>query len=411
MATRKPGRKCPEVPGPKAKKVISRIKRNSYDSSFYYPLVIANGKGCIIEDIDGNRFLDFTSNVGASPLGYAHSDILEVRRKYAKNGIHKIAGQDFYCEEHAKISTNLLSILPSNFKLFLSNSGAEAVENAIKLAYKKIGPLPAISCFNAFHGRTLGALTFTHSKPEQKKNFPELEVRRIKFCTEEDDSEIEAAEKYLKEQRIAFIITEVVQGEGGYRVASRRFIKNLRKLASQYSVPLILDEVQSGLGHTGRWWAFEHYGVKPDIMSAAKALQVGATAYNKRYDPRQRGVLSSTWGGGDRISMATGSRIIEVIKRDRLLHNVRKRGEELKKGLLELYGKHGIQDIRGLGLMIGIEFDTTKKRDKIINELFKKRLLILGAGNKSIRLIPPLILSKRQAEKGLEILHEVFSRN
>ena len=408
---RQKNRAYTKIPGPKAKKVISVIKQNAYDSTFVYPLVIANGKGCIIEDIDGNKFLDFTSNVGASPLGYAHPDILEVRRKYAKNAIHKIAGHDFYCEEHARLSQNLLSIMPSNFKLFLSNTGAEAVENAIKLAYKKMGPLAGISCINAFHGRTLGALTFTYSKPEHKQNFPEFKVKRIKFCVKEDDTEIDAAEKLLKENQIAFIITEVIQGEGGYNVASRRFIKTLRRLANQYSVPLILDEVQSGLGHTGRWWAYEHYGLKPDIMSVAKALQVGATAYNKKYDPKQKGVLSSTWGGGDRISMATGSRIIEVIKRDKLLDNATKRGLELMKGLSETIGKDGIKSVQGLGLMIGIEFDTSKRRDKIVNDLFKNRLLIMGAGKKSLRLIPPLILSKDQVEKGLTILNKVFSNN
>jgi len=157
--------------------------------------------------------------------------------------------------------------------------------------------------------------------------------------------------------------------------------------------------------------AYEHYDVKPDIMSVAKALQVGATAYNKKYDPRQRGVLSSTWGGGDRISMATGSRIIEVIKRDKLLENATKRGLELMKGLSEMINKNGIKSVQGLGLMIGIEIDTSKRRDVIVNNLFKHRLLTMGAGKKSIRLIPPLILSKDQVEKGLTILNKVFSNN
>ena len=400
-----------KIPGLKAKRVISIIKQNCYDSTFVYPLVIANGKGCIIEDIDGNKFLDFTSNVGSSPLGYSHPDLLEVRRKYAKNGIHKIAGHDFYCEEHALLSQNLLSIMPSNFKLFLSNTGAEAVENAIKLAYKKMGPLPGISCVNAFHGRTLGALTFTNSKPEHKQNFPEFKVRRIKFCAKDDDPQIDDAEKLLKENQIGFIITEVIQGEGGYNVASKKFIKTLRRLSKKYSVPLIFDEVQSGLGHTGRWWAYEHYGVKPDIMSVAKALQVGTTAFDKKYDPKQKGVLSSTWGGGDRIGMMRGARIIDVIKRDRLLDNATKRGLELMKGLSEMINKNGIKSVQGLGLMIGIEFDTSKRRDKLVNDLFKNRLLVLDAGKKSIRLIPPLILSKEQVEKGLAILNKVFSSN
>ncbi len=400
-----------KIPGARAKKIIDIIKKNSYDSTYMYPLVVADGHDCVIKDVDGHEFLDFTSNIGSSPLGYAHPDILEVRGKYAKIGIGKIAGQDFYCEEHAQISKNLLSVLPDNFKLFLCNSGTEAVENSIKLAYKKMGPLQAISCINAFHGRTLGALTFTYSKPEQKQNFPEFAVKRIKFCTTDNDPEINAVEKLLKENKFAFIITELIQGEGGYNVASKKFIRTLRKLANRYSIPLILDEVQSGLGHTGKWWAFEHYGIKPDIMSMAKALQVGATTYDKKFEPRQRGVLSSTWGGGDRISMAIGAQIIKVIKRDKLLENVTKRGRTLKKGLIEMLGKHGITDVRGIGLMIGIEFDSMKRKDKMLKELFKKNLLTLPAGKKSIRLIPPLVISKEQVEQGLTIMNEVFSRN
>ncbi len=400
-----------KIPGARAKKIIDTIKKNSYDSTYVYPLVAADGHDCVIMDVDGNEFLDFTSNIGSSPLGYRHPDILEVRAKYGNIGMFKIAGQDFYCEEHAQLSNTLLSILPSNFKLFLCNSGTEAVENSIKLAYKKMGPHPAISCIGAFHGRTLGALTFTYSKSEQKQNFPEFAVKRIKFCTTENDPEINAVEKLLKENKIAFIITELIQGEGGYNVASKQFIRTLRKLANSYSVPLILDEVQTGLGHTGKWWAFEHYGIKPDIMSIAKALQIGATAYDKKFDPQQRGVLSSTWGGGDRINMAIAARIIKVIKRDKLLEKVTKRGQTLKKGLTEMSNKHGITDIRGLGLMIGIEFDSAKRRNKMMNELFKRNLLTLPAGKKSIRLIPPLVITKEQVEQGLTIMNEVFSRN
>jgi len=399
-----------KIPGLNAKKVIDNIHHNCYDSTFVYPLVVADGHDCVVVDIDGNEFLDFTSNIGSSPLGYGHPDIMKVRAKYAKIGNYKIAGQDFYCEEHAEISKKLLSIISGNYKIFFCNSGTEAVENSIKLAYKKMGPLPAISCMNAFHGRTLGALSFTSSKPEQKQNFPQFPTFRIKFCTGKDTQDVETTEALLKENKIAFIITETIQGEGGYNIASKEFIKNLRRLATKYSVPLILDEVQSGLGRTGKWWAFEHYDVKPDIMSMSKSLQVGAAVYEKRYEPKQRGVLSSTWGGGDRIAMATGAKIIEVIRRDKLLDNVSKRGKELKKGLDEMTGKHGIIDVRGLGLMIGIEFENKTLRDKLVQEMFKKHLLILGAGKKSIRLIPSLIITKEQVQQGLEIMYDVFSK-
>jgi 4-aminobutyrate aminotransferase len=396
------------LPGPKATKIINIIKEISYDSTFTYPLVIASGRNCIIKDIDGNAFLDFTSNIGTCPLGYSHSEIIEVLKEYSKNGIHKIAGQDFYCEEHAKIAQKVASIVPKNFKTFFINSGAEAVENAIKIAYKKMGPLPGVSCTNAFHGRTLGALSFTFSKPIQKANFPELPVKKIKFCINDNDLEIDSIERLLRENKIAFILSEVIQGEGGCNVASKQFIKNLRKFANQYGVPLILDEVQSGMGRTGKWWAFEHYEVKPNIMSIAKALQVGVTAYDKIFDPVERGVLSSTWGAGSRIDMAVGTKIIDVINHDRLLSNATIRGDTLKKGLKEMVGKKGIIDVRGIGLMIGIEFDTIERRDNKLIELFKKGLLLLSAGQKTMRVMPPLTIGEEEVQKALVIMNEVL---
>lgn len=396
------------IPGPKATKIINIIKELSYDSTFTYPLVIANGHNCVIKDVDGNAFLDFTSNIGTCPLGYSHSEIMEVLKEYSKNGMHKIAGQDFYCEEHAKIAQKVSSIVPENFKTFFINSGAEAVENAIKIAYKKMGPLPGVSCSNAFHGRTLGALSFTFSKPIQKANFPELPVKKIKFCINDNDLEIDSIEKLLKENKIAFILSEVIQGEGGYNVASKQFITNLRKFANQYGVPLILDEVQSGMGRTGKWWAFEHYNVKPDIMSIAKALQVGATAYDKIFDPIERGVLSSTWGAGSRIDMIVGTKIIDVINRERLLANATAMGNTLKKGLNEIVEKNGIIEVRGIGLMIGIEFDTQEKRDNKLIELFKHGLLLLPAGQKAMRVIPPLTITEEEIQEGLAIMTEVL---
>jgi 4-aminobutyrate aminotransferase len=396
------------LPGPNATKIVNIIKELSYDSTFTYPLVIANGHNCVIKDVDGNAFLDFTSNIGTCPLGYSHSEIVEVLKEYSKNGMHKIAGQDFYCEEHAKIAQKVSSIVPENFKTFFINSGAEAVENAIKIAYKKMGPLPGVSCSNAFHGRTLGALSFTFSKPIQKANFPELPVKKIKFCINDNDLEIDSIEKLLKENKIAFILSEVIQGEGGYNVASKQFITNLRKFANQYGVPLILDEVQSGMGRTGKWWAFEHYNVKPDIMSIAKALQVGATAYDKIFDPIERGVLSSTWGAGSRIDMVVGTKIIDVINRKRLLANATTMGNILKKGLNEMVEKNGIIGIRGIGLMIGIEFDTKEIRDNKLIELFKQGLLLLPAGQKAMRVIPPLTITEEEIQEGLAIMNEVL---
>lgn len=399
------------IPGPKATKLVDEFKKIVYESTFTYPLVIKTGRGCVIEDIDGIEFLDFTSNIGSCPLGYSHPDILEVIKEYcsSERGVHKIAGQDFYCEEHFNIAKKLLSISKKNSKVFFINSGAEAVENAIKIAYKKMGPLPGISCSSDFHGRTLGALSFTLSKEVQKTNFPELPVKRIKFCTSDSDPQINQLESLLKEYKVAFILTEIIQGEGGLNVASKLFIQNIRKLANDYKIPLIFDEVQSGMGRTGKWWAFEHYGVEPDIMTVAKALQVGATVYDKNYDPPEPGVLSSTWGGGSRIDMAIGSRIIEIILNNNLLSNSQKIGDMLLKNFINMVGINGLIDARGIGLMIGLEFDTKMTRDVIVNRLYKKGLLVLPAGMKSIRIMPPLIINEEEAMKGSSLINDTIN--
>ena len=398
------------IPGPKSRKLVDEFKNITYDSTFTYPLVFKTGRGCVIEDIDGIEFLDFTSNIGSCPLGYSYPDILDVIKEYSSSerGVHKIAGQDFYCEEHFDIANKLLSISKKNSKVFFINSGAEAVENAIKIAYKKMGPLIGISCNGDFHGRTLGALSFTMSKEIQKTNFPELPVKRIKFCTSDSDPEINQLESLIKEYKVAFIITEIIQGEGGLNVASKLFIHHIRKLADEYKVPLIFDEVQSGMGRTGKWWAYEHYGVEPDIMTVAKALQVGATVYDKDYDPPEPGVLSSTWGGGSRIDMAIGTKIIEIILKNNLLSNSQKIGDVLLKNFVDIVGINGLIDARGIGLMIGLEFDTKVTRDFIVNSLFKKGLLILPAGMKSIRIMPPLIINEEEAMKGFSLISDTI---
>ena len=396
--------------GPRATKIINDIKNTSYSSTYTYPLVIKTGKGCILQDIDGNNFLDFTSNIGSCPLGYSHPAIMEILKEYSSNGSHKIAGQDFYCEEHAQIAHKLLSVSRRSSKLFLINSGAEAVENAIKIAYKKMGSLPGISCINAFHGRTLGALSFTFSKEIQKANFPELPVKRIKFCTSDTDAEIDSLEDLLKQYKVAFIISEVIQGEGGLNIASKKFVRNLKKKARQYNVPLIIDEVQSGMGRTGRWWAYQHYGIEPDIMTVAKGLQVGAVVYDKLFDPDEPGVLSSTWGAGSRIDMAVGCKIIETIESQGLLRNAQKQGENLLRGLGELVGSGDVIDVRGIGLMIGIELNQKSTRDRIVRILFKNGLLVLPAGKRSIRIMPPLIITGDEIDNGLSILHDAFGR-
>jgi 4-aminobutyrate aminotransferase len=399
------------IPGIKATSVIDSITNTSYNFTYTYPLVIKTGKGCMLEDIDGNKFLDFTSNIGSCPLGYSHPAVIEMLKKYSTNGAHKIAGQDFYCEEHAQLALKLLSICPPNTKTFFINSGAEAVENAIKLAYKKMGALPGVSCINAFHGRTLGAFTFTFSKEVQKANFPELQVKRIKFCTADNDDEIDALENLLKQYKVAFVISGVIQGEGGLNVGSKKFVSNLRKMTKQFGVPLVIDEVQSGMGRTGNWWAYENYGIQPDMMTVAKGLQVGAVVYDRNYDPKDHGVLSSTWGAGSRIDMAVGMKIIETIETELLLENAKKMGEELLNGISEVIGQGDVVDVRGIGLMIGVELGQNSHRNEIVNALFRKGLLVLPSGNRAIRIMPPLIITEEEVTNGLSVLNDVFSES
>jgi 4-aminobutyrate aminotransferase len=399
------------IPGIKATSIIDSITNTSYNSTYTYPLVIKTGKGCMLEDIDGNKFLDFTSNIGSCPLGYSHPAVIEMLKKYSTNGAHKIAGQDFYCEEHAQIALKLLSICPPNTKTFFINSGAEAVENAIKLAYKKMGALPGVSCINAFHGRTLGALTFTFSKEVQKANFPELQVKRIKFRTADNDDEIDALENLLRQYKVAFVISEVIQGEGGLNVGSKKFVSNLRKMTKQFGVPLVIDEVQSGMGRTGSWWAYENYGIQPDVMTVAKGLQVGAVVYDRNYDPKEPGVLSSTWGAGSRIDMAVGVKIIETIETELLLENAKKMGEKLLNGISEVIGQGDVVGVRGIGLMIGVELGQNSHRNEIVNALFRKGLLVLPSGNRAIRIMPPLIITEEEVNNGLTVLNDIFSKS
>lgn len=395
--------------GKKSLSIVKKIHKLAYNSTFVYPLVIKSGQGCYLEDIDGKQYLDFTSNIASCPLGYNHPELNESIKRYGNIGVHKIAGQDFYCEEHWQLAEKLLSISDSDSKVFFVNSGAEAVENAIKLAYRLNGPLPGISCINAFHGRTLGALTFTFSKNVQKVNFPELPVKRIKFCISDDDPQIDSIKEIATEYKVSFILIELIQGEGGVNVASKKFVSNLHKTSIKYGIPLIIDEVQTGLGRTGKWWTYQHYGIKPAIVTIAKALQLGAVVFDKKFEPSKPGVLSSTWGGGSRIDMAIGRKTIDIIYKEKLLEKVNKSGTFLKKCLKDLEHKDTkIREVRGLGLMIGVEFHKKDIRNKIIKKLFKNKLLVLPSGEKTIRILPPLIITDAEISKGMAIFEKVL---
>ncbi|MDI6826562.1 MAG: aspartate aminotransferase family protein [Candidatus Aenigmarchaeota archaeon] len=397
--------------GRRAKSIVKRTKKYCIETTFAYPLVIKKGEGCFLEDVDGNVYLDFNSNVCTCNIGYGHPEVMEVIRNFGQISAHKIAGQEFFSEEQVKLAEKILKITPRNLtRVLFTNSGAEAVENAIKFAYRKKGPLAGVSFFGAFHGRTIGALSFTDSKAVQKKNYPEVNNELLKFCTDDNDPDINQLEELIKrEAEPAFVIVECVQGEGGYRPASKKFVKTLREVTKKHDIPLIMDEIQSGIGRTGKWWSFEHYGVEPDIMTAGKSLQVGAVVSSKKYDPNEPGAVSSTWGGGHRIDLAVGLKTIEIIEKEKLIENANNMGNYIMKRLNELKEKYPekIVDVRGLGLMIGVEFENEKQRDFVVQEAFKQRLLLLGCGFKTIRIAPPLIIKEDVADHGLYIFEDV----
>ena len=401
-----------KIPGPKSIKILSRLRRLNGGYSDAYPYVYSgDGQGCYFKDIDGNVFLDFASQITSLPLGYGYKELVEVVRGYRKAPV-KYAGQDFVVKEHADLLEELISItLPGLNAGFLINSGAEAVENCIKIALRRRKQAKfGISFDSAFHGRTLGALSCTNSKVVQKKNFFSIPMKRLPYSGVALDELERLLKQEISPQEIGFIIIEAVQGEGGYYIASKDLMRGLRLFSKKHNIPLICDEVQAGMGRTGSWWAFQNFNIKPDIMASGKALQVGATISNKKWFP-EPGSLSSTWGGGHIIDLAVGVKTIKIIKKRKLLNNVKRQGEYIKKRLFELGGRNNkISDVRGLGLMIGFDLPTKKMRDDFIIECLKNGLVLLGCGEKCIRVIPPYIVSRYEIDEAMVIMENSLKR-
>src|SRR3989344_5722608 len=397
-----------KLPGAKSIRLLSRLKKLNGSNSVPYPFIHSNeGKGCYFKDIEGNTFLDFAAQISSNPLGYNNSSLVNVVNRYKNRHPVKYAGQDFPVKEHLELLEELLKITPKGLDAaFLVNSGAEAVENAMKISIRDKKHVELGVCFRgSFHGRTLGALSFVTSKQIYIKGY-ELKIpsRVLSFNENAKDELI----KMLNEEgagKIGFVIMEAVQGEGGYNVADPKMVKDIRKITKQYNIPFICDEVQCGMGRTGEWWAINNYNVKPDVMSAAKALQVGATIANKKRFPDEEGAISSTWGGGHIIDMALGIETIRTIKRDKLLLRNKRNGEYMRKRLKEIEEDVPvISDVRGLGLMSAFDLTTTRLRYDVVIECFKKGLILLGCGGKGIRLIPPYVVSKDEIDEAFEVI-------
>jgi 4-aminobutyrate aminotransferase len=424
------------LPGPKAKAIIERDAK--YVSPSYtrgYPLVMARGEGAVVEDVDGNRFLDCAAGIAVNSTGHSHPDVVRAIVDQAQKFLH-MSGTDFYYEPQVRLAEEIASIVPmpgDGVKSFFANSGTEANEAAIKLArYHSKRPF-LIAFLGSFHGRTLGSLSLTASRAVQRKGFgpttpgtfhaPYADCYRCPLGLKSEDCAAECL-TYLEDQvlvhlvspeEVAGIVVEPIQGEGGYLVPPKVFHERLRALTRKHGMLLIVDEVQSGMGRTGKMFASEHFGLEPDIMSIAKGiasgLPLGVTAARATVMDWTPGAHASTFGGNP-VSCAAALATIKLLK-EQLITNAANVGEHLMAGLRQLQERHPlIGDVRGKGLMIGIEFvrdrqtkeRATTERDRIVDAMFARGVLVLGAGRNAIRLCPPLVLTKAQADACLQAL-------
>ena len=429
-----------ELPGPNASRMIESDERctsPSYTRS--YPLAVERGEGAVIEDVDGNLFLDFTAGIAVCATGHCHPRVVEAIQQQAGRLLH-MSGTDFYYAPQSTLAQKLAEIAPgsSHKRVFFTNSGAESVEAAFKLARYYTKREKVIAFFGAFHGRTMGALSLTGSKAIQKRGFSPLVpgVTHIDYpnpyrCPSGKTPEEQGMEciDYLEEKlfrktvppdEVAAIFVEPIQGEGGYIVPPDGFLKRLKTLTEKHGILFVADEVQSGMGRTGKMFAIEHWGIEPDIMCLAKGLAsgmpLGAIVAKESVMNWPPGAHASTFGGNP-VSCVAALETIALLEEE-LIDNTQQIGAELFKGLTELQTKHQlIGDVRGKGLMLCIELvgDRESKvpavveRDELVLSCFHKGLLLLGCGENSIRFSPPLVVDSEQVKTALTILDEALT--
>jgi 4-aminobutyrate aminotransferase len=425
------------LPGPKAQEVIEYDKKYISPSLFReYPLVAHRGYGAIVEDPDGNTFLDFAAGIAVCSTGHCHPHVVQAIQKQAAELIH-IAGTDFYHRHMPQLAERLVATMPKphQYKVFFGNSGTEAVEGAIKLARYATRRDKLIAFYGCFHGRTLGSLSLTASKSTQRKYFGTLlgGVEHIPFpyayrcalghtqetCGGEIIEQLE--EQILKRlfapEEVAAIIVEPIQGEGGFIPAPAFFLQELQRICNQHGIMLILDEVQSGVGRTGKMWAYDHAGITPDIVLTAKGLGSGMpiSAFIARESVMQwkPGSHGTTYGGNP-VCIASAMATLDLIQGG-LMANAQKVGEYIFSKINDWPSRFKIVgDVRGKGLMIGLEIvrdQRTKEkaadlRNKVVVGAFHRGLLTLESGENSIRVSPPLIIDEEQADCAIHILEE-----
>jgi 4-aminobutyrate aminotransferase len=431
-----------ELPGPRARRILERDQKFvSQSYTRVYPLVVKKARGVWVEDVDGNRFLDFNSGIAVCNTGHCHPKVVEAIHRQAEQLIH-MSGSDFYYEAQSNLAAKLAEITPGpkEKKVFFGNSGAEAIEAALKLARFHTRRPFILAFLGAFHGRTMGALSLTASKAIFEKGFSPLVpgVTHVPYpycyrcpyhhhqypgcsvaCVEWIREDL--FKRSIPPEEVAAIFVEPIQGEGGYVVPPPEFHKKLYDLAKEFGILFVADEVQSGMGRTGKMMAIEHWGVTPDIFALAKGIAsgmpLGAMVSQSEVMDWVRGSHASTFGGNP-ISCQAALTTIELLE-EGLIQNAAIQGEYLLKNLRDLQKRfHLIGDVRGKGLMIGIEMVRDKKtkekaieeRNAVIQGCFEKGLLILGCGENVIRFSPPLIITQREADIGLTILEEVLEK-
>jgi 4-aminobutyrate aminotransferase len=427
-------------PGPKAKAIIDRdhaVTSPSYIKE--YPLVMEHGEGCMVYDVDGNSYLDFMAGIAVTSTGHAHPKVVKAVQDAAGKFLH-ICGTDFYYESMVTLCEKLTKAVKpymGETKVFLSNSGTEAVEGAIKLARSHTKRAKIIAFKGAFHGRTMGAITMNASKRTQKAYFGPLlpEVYHLPYsnpyrcayknekswceqnCVCANKVEEELFTSFFAPDEVAAIFVEPIQGEGGYIMPALKFLKDLRSICDKYGIVLVFDEVQCGVGRTGDLFASQTLGVTPDVILSAKGIAsgmpIGAIIAKNSVMTWGRGTHGSTYGGNP-VCCAAANATLEVLEPE--LPKIRKTGEYFRAELRELQKKHAvIGDVRGVGLMIGAEFikkDGSPAIDYVgaLEQLaFRKGLLLLSCGKSTIRFAPPLIITEEQVKIGLEILDECLT--
>jgi len=402
------------LPGPKAQALIERDER--YSSPSYtrdYPLVVERASGAVVEDVDGNRFLDFAAGIAVCATGHCHPKVVAAIEEQTRKLIH-ICGSDFYYPSMVKVLEKLAAIVPGGNKVLLTNSGAEAVEAAFKLARHHTNRKYAISFHGAFHGRTMGALALTSSKARQKEKFSPLVpmTAQVPFG---DVAAIEATLfKYqMTPTEVAAIFVEAIQGEGGYLVPKSDFLPQLRELCDRHGILMICDEIQSGTGRTGKWFAYEHFNVVPDITLMSKGIAsgmpLGAVIAREGIMDWPPGAQGSTFGGNP-VCCAAALATLELVEQQ-YMANATAMGKVLLEQLGDIATRHKrIASPRGIGLMCGVDVVDPKTgkpdartRDRIVVAAFEHGLIMLGCGEATLRFCPALCINRQQIEVGCEL--------